>query len=104
MPDLVVDVEGLRRLAQSLAMVKEGLEDTRATIDRNESALGSAKVVDALSEFEDNWDDGRGRVVKNIEGVVGPVEESAAAYEQTDQDLADGLRTNEGSGPGPQAV
>lgn len=49
-------------------------------------------VSDALDSFESNWDDGRGQIDKNMQAMQEILDESVRAYEQTDQELADGLR------------
>lgn len=92
MPDLEVDVEGLERLVSSLAAIKDGLDHTRRVVDGTAADMGSADVARALDRFEDHWDDGRGRVSANIEGIVGGLQEAARAYRQADDDLASGLR------------
>lgn len=91
MPDLRVDIAGLEALVGSLASVREGLDQTRSVVDGSERAMGSSEVSAALSDFEDHWDDGRGVLKENLEGIVSAVEESAAAYRQTDSDLRDAL-------------
>lgn len=91
MGDLEVDIDGLEALVGSLGQVRDGLDDTKAVIEASEDALGSGDVVDALFDFEDHWEDGRGRVRENIEAIVGAVRDSAEAYRQTDDDLRDAL-------------
>lgn len=49
-------------------------------------------VSDALVSFESSWDDGRGQIDKNMQAMQEILDESVRAYEQTDQELADGLR------------
>lgn len=49
-------------------------------------------VYDALDSFESNWDDGRGQIDSNMQAMQEILDESVRAYEQTDQELADGLR------------
>ncbi|WP_164478030.1 hypothetical protein [Nocardioides pantholopis] len=67
------------------------------------SAMGSEDVAGALDDFENHWDDGRGRVKENIEAIVGAVEESAQAYRQTDTDLREALQEEETSTTAVQA-
>ena len=91
MPDLSVDVEGLRVLSGTLGSVRSDLDATRSVISAGREAIGSDQVYDALDDFENNWDDGRGQINENMQAMQEILDESAAAYEQTDQDLADGL-------------
>lgn len=95
MGDLEVDVHGLESLVTSLAQVRQGLEETRAVVDSSESALGSTDVAHALDDFEDHWDDGRGRIGENIEAISGALSDSAEAYRRTDDDLRAALREGE---------
>lgn len=92
MPDLAVDVQGLRTLASTLRSVRSTLDATRSLIEAGRDDVGDDRVWDALDDFENQWDDGRGQIDKNIEAMSEILDESAGAYEQTDTELADGLR------------
>jgi len=92
MPDLSVDLDGLRTLSSTLGSVRSTLDATRDVIEATRDDLGSGDVYDALDDFEENWDDGRGQIDKNMEAMSEILDESVRAYEQTDQELADGLR------------
>jgi hypothetical protein len=92
MPDLSVDLDGLRTLSSTLGSVRSTLDATRDVIEATRDDLGSDDVYDALDDFEENWDDGRGQIDKNMEAMTEILDESVRAYEQTDQELADGLR------------
>jgi hypothetical protein len=91
-PDLSVDVAGLRTLAGTLRSVRGSLDATRSVIEAARDEVGSDDVYDALDSFESSWDDGRGRIDENIQAMTEILDESADAYEQTDADLADSLR------------
>lgn len=95
MVDLAVDITGLEELVTSLARVREGLEGTRRVVDGSAEAMGSSRVAGALDHFEDHWDDGRGRVVRNIDSMSGSVGKAAHAYRDADDDLRDLLRRRE---------
>jgi hypothetical protein len=88
MPDLSVDLDGLRTLSSTLGSVRSTLDATRDVIEATRDDLGSDDVYDALDDFEANWDDGRGQIDKNIEAMGEILDESADAYEKTDTDLA----------------
>ena len=92
MPDLAVDLEGLRTLSGTLAGVRSSLDATRRVIEAGRDDLGSSVVYDALDSFESHWDDGRGQIDKNMQAMKEVIDESVRAYEQADQELADGLR------------
>lgn len=95
MGDLEVDIDGLEGLVVSLGGVRDGLDQTRSVVNGSASAMGSEDVAGALDDFENHWDDGRGRVKENIEAILGAVEDSAQAYRQTDTDLQQALQEQE---------
>ena len=88
MPDLSVDVAGLRTLAHTIRSVQSTLDDTRSVVDAGRDDVGDSRVFEALDDFENHWDDGRGQIRKNIEAMSEILDESADAYEQTDTELA----------------
>lgn len=95
MVDLSVDVVGLGRMASAMRAVKEGLDDTRSVIDGVGDSLGSSDVHEALLDFEDHWDDGRGRINDNLDDMQQVLGDSMEAYQQVDQDLTDALTKEE---------
>ncbi len=98
MPDLSVDLDGLRTLSTTLAGVRSDLDATRRVIEAARDEVGSDVVYDALDSFESRWDDGRGQIDKNMQAMQEILDESVRAYEQTDQELADGLRASTSGG------
>ena len=98
MPDLSVDLVGLRTLSTTLAGVRSELDATRRVIEAARDEVGSDVVYDALDSFESKWDDGRGQIDKNMQAMQEILDESVRAYEQTDEELADGLRASTSGG------
>jgi hypothetical protein len=98
MPDLSVDLDGLRTLSTTLAGVRADLDATRRVIEAARDEVGSDVVYDALDAFESAWGDGRGQIDKNMQAMQEILDESVRAYEQTDQELADGLRASTSGG------
>lgn len=98
MPDLSVDLDGLRTLSATLAGVRSELDATRRVIEAARDEVGSDVVYDALDSFESKWDDGRGQIDKNMQAMQEILDESVRAYEQTDEELADGLRASTSGG------
>ena len=84
---LVVDMEGLIDLSASLARLTENLDATRRLIDGVREDLGSGDLWEALDDFENNWDDGRGQINKNMVAMGEVVVEAVDAYDQVDEDL-----------------
>jgi Excreted virulence factor EspC, type VII ESX diderm len=91
MADLVVDGVGLSTLSSTLSSITDNLDATRSTIDAVRDDLGSGDLWDALDDFEDNWDDGRGQIDKNMKAMRELLEAAVKAYDDADQELADGL-------------
>lgn len=98
MPDLSVDLDGLRTLSTTLAGVRSDLDATRRVIEAARDEVGSDVVYDALDSFESKWDDGRGQIDKNMQAMQEILDESVRAYEQADAELADGLRASTSGG------
>lgn len=98
MPDLSVDLDGLRTLSTTLAGVRSDLDATRRVIEAARDEVGSDVVYDALDSFESRWGDGRGQIDKNMQAMQEILDESVRAYEQTDEELADGLRASTSGG------
>jgi Excreted virulence factor EspC, type VII ESX diderm len=98
MPDLSVDVAGLRTLSGTLRSVRDALVATRSVVEAGRDEVGSDDVYDALGSFESSWDDGRGQINENMQAMTEILDESAAAYEQTDHELASGLRAQMDTG------
>jgi uncharacterized alpha-E superfamily protein len=91
MADLVVDGVGLSTLSSTLSSITDNLDATRSTIDAVRDDLGSGDLWDALDDFENNWDDGRGQIDKNMKAMRELLEAAVKAYDDADQELADGL-------------
>ncbi|NNM44400.1 type VII secretion target [Knoellia koreensis] len=89
---LVVDLDGLRTLSSTLTTVTNDLNATRKVIEAARGDLGAAEVYEALDSFENNWDDGRGQIDKNMKAMKEVLDESVKAYEQVDGELDRQLR------------
>jgi hypothetical protein len=89
---LVVDIDGLRDLGSTLTRITDGLDATRRTIDGVRFDLGSGDLWDALDDFENNWDDGRGQIDKNMKAMREVLEDFVKAYEDADAELERQLR------------
>jgi len=97
---LVVDIDGLTDLSSSLTRITDGLNATRRTIDGVRADLGSGDLWDALDDFENNWDDGRGQIDKNMKAMKEVIDDSVKAYADADAELERQLR--EQSEPRPE--
>lgn len=93
MPDLQVDLDGLRSFARRLDRICDALKDAETVLRGEDDALGDGTVVAALHRFEDRWRDGREKIEDNASTLSKMVTESAATYQQADDDLAASLTT-----------
>ena len=91
MPDLVVDGVGLTALSATLSRITDNLDATRKTIEAVRNDLGSGEVWEALDDFENNWDDGRGQIEKNMNSMRELLDAAVKAYGDADQELSDSL-------------
>jgi hypothetical protein len=89
---LVVDIDGLANLSSALTRITDGLNATRRTIDGVRADLGSGDLWDALDDFENNWDDGRGQINKNMVAMREVIDDSVKAYADADAELERQLR------------
>ncbi len=94
MPDLSVDLGGLQALSTTLSGVRSSLDATRRVVEAARDDVGSDVVYAALDAFETAWDDGRGQIDQNMQAVQEILDEAVRAFQQTDQELADGLTTS----------
>lgn len=95
---LEVDMEGLRTLGTTLTSITDNLNATRSLIDGVRSELGSSEVWDALDDFENDWDDGRGQIDKNMKAMKDIMDEAVQTYDDADAELQKSLTESEESG------
>ena len=86
--DLQVDYDLLSTSAKQLAQIRrefKGMEDWKHDI---ETLLGDRRVRSAMSDFVDNWDKNRKRLVEEIEEVGKMVKTTSDAFKGLDAQLA----------------
>lgn len=88
---LIVDTDGLRSLSSTMTSIADSLDATRGLINGVRAEVGSEQVWDALSDFENHWDDGRGQIKKNMTAAREVLDEAARVYDETDAELANQL-------------
>ncbi len=94
MADLVVDLDGLDRLAGALERIQSQLARAKADLHAGSDVLGDSEVVDGLDRFEERWRDGRKSISENAETLHTMLTESVRTYTDADQQLAAGLSTS----------
>lgn len=88
MPDLFVDLAGLRSFSRRLDRICDALDDAERVLRGADDALGDATVVSALHRFEKRWRDGREKVQDNAATLARMVDASVQAFRDADDDLA----------------
>jgi len=86
--DLQVDYVLLSTSAKQLGQIRRefnGLEGWKRDI---KALVGDSRVQKAMSDFVDNWDKNRKRLVKEIEEVGKMVTETSKAFENLDDELS----------------
>ncbi|MDQ0715407.1 hypothetical protein QFZ55_004859 [Streptomyces luteogriseus] len=88
MSDLVVDFGLLSTSAKQLKAIQTEFRNLADWRDDIESAVGAPALKEAMTEFIDNWDDNRKRLLESLEAVGKMVEGTRDAFKGLDDDLA----------------
>ena len=80
-------MDGLSTLGTTLSSITDTLNATRSLIEAVRSDLGSGDVWDALDDFENDWDDGRGQIEKNMKAMKQIMDDCVKAYNDGDEEL-----------------
>lgn len=88
---LEVDMQGLLTLGTTLSSITDNLDATRSLIESVRDELGSGDVWDALDDFENNWDDGRGQIDENLKAMKEVMDEAVSTYDDADAELQTSL-------------
>lgn len=87
----------LSDLAGHLRWLQKRFDSQAELVSGYEDALGSDEVADALHSFANNWSDKRRELSKMLQQAAGYVMHAAEAYENTEEDLTQGIRDSSGS-------
>jgi hypothetical protein len=91
---LTVNLDGLTEFANQLETIRSGMDSARSWMNEFSGDLGGPDVDDAIGNFESHWRDGRGRVDKNCEQLIGMAKQAVEGIRKADNDLRDQLRTD----------
>lgn len=91
---LTVNLDGLADFATQLETIRTGMDSARSWMNEFSGDLGGRDVDGAISNFESHWRDGRGRVDKNCEQLIGMAKQAVEAIRKADNDLRDQLTTS----------
>ncbi|BDE41152.1 hypothetical protein SLITK23_43970 [Streptomyces lividans] len=96
MSDLTVDFELLKTSTKQLNAIHREFKDLGEWKDDIASVVGASQIKSAMTDFIDNWDDNRKRLVESLEKVGKMVEGTRDAFKSLDEELAKpGKRKNE---------
>ncbi|MFD3313094.1 hypothetical protein [Streptomyces sp. NPDC058694] len=87
-PDLAVDFELLSRSAKQLSFIRNEFKNLRDWKDDVKSVVGASELKEAMTDFIDNWDDNRKRLLESLETVGKLVEGTRDAFANLDDELA----------------
>lgn len=88
MSDLTVDFELLKTSAKQLNAIRTEFNDLGEWKDDITSVVGASELRGAMTDFIDNWDDNRKRLVESLEEVGKMVEGTRDAFKGLDDELA----------------
>ncbi|XKK58873.1 hypothetical protein HFP71_22150 [Streptomyces sp. ARC32] len=88
MSDLTVDLELLKSSAKQLNAIRKEFRDLDDWKDDITSAVGASELRGAMTDFIDNWDKNRKRLVESLEKVGEMVEGTRDAFKSLDDELA----------------
>ncbi|GGV76823.1 hypothetical protein [Streptomyces massasporeus] len=88
MSDLVVDFDLLSTSSKQLKAIQTEFRNLGEWKDDIKSVVGAAELKDAMTDFIDNWDDNRKRLLESLETVGKMVEGTRDAFAKVDDELA----------------
>ncbi|WP_217164742.1 hypothetical protein [Streptomyces sp. AC512_CC834] len=88
MSDLTVDLELLKTSAKQLNAIRKEFKNLDDWKDDITSAVGAPELRGAMTDFIDNWDKNRKRLVESLEEVGKMVEGTRDAFKSLDDKLA----------------
>ncbi|MFF9103372.1 hypothetical protein ACF1AU_22625 [Streptomyces rubrogriseus] len=88
MSDLTVDFELLKTSTKQLNAIHREFRDLGEWKGDITSVVGAYQLRSAMTDFIDNWDDNRKRLVESLEKVGKMVEGTRDAFKSLDEELA----------------
>ncbi|MFB7090890.1 hypothetical protein [Streptomyces sp. NPDC056296] len=88
MSDLVVDLQLLTTSTKQLKAIQTEFHNLGAWKDDIKSVVGAPELKKAMTDFIDNWDDNRKRLVESLESVGKMVAGTRDAFKGLDDDLS----------------
>ncbi|MDI6521194.1 hypothetical protein QMA61_33980 [Streptomyces coelicoflavus] len=88
MSDLIVDLQLLTTSAKQLKEIQTEFRDLGAWKDDIKSVVGAPELKEAMTDFIDNWDQNRKRLIDSLETVGKMVSGTRDAFEGLDDELS----------------
>jgi flagellar biosynthesis chaperone FliJ len=88
MSDLIVDFALLDTSSKQLKEIQREFKDLDEWKSDIKSVVGAAALKEAMTDFIDNWDDNRERLLEDLENVGKMVEGTRDAFKGLDDELA----------------
>ncbi|MEU1051261.1 hypothetical protein ABZ397_01620 [Streptomyces sp. NPDC005876] len=88
MSDLIVDFTLLDTSSKQLKEIQREFKDLDEWKSDIKSVVGAAALKEAMTDFIDNWDDNRERLLEDLENVGKMVEGTRDAFKGVDDELA----------------
>ncbi|KAB1144182.1 hypothetical protein F7R91_22770 [Streptomyces luteolifulvus] len=88
MSDLIVDFALLSKSAKQLSEIQAEFKNLGEWKDDITSVVGASELKEAMTDFIDNWDDNRKRLLESLEEVGKQVEGTRDAFKGLDDELA----------------
>lgn len=88
MSDLQVCVTQLEGLSSDLEGIVAALTHANGSMQFDVDEVGGSEVHDALSHFDDNWDDRRELLARSVGQVAAMAHQSAEVFRDADDKLA----------------
>ncbi|MGW6061114.1 hypothetical protein [Streptomyces sp. NPDC055189] len=92
MSDLTVDYELLNKSAKQLGAIQREFKNLGEWKDDIKAVVGASGIKGAMSDFIDNWDDNRKRLLESLDAVGAMVEGTRNAFCGLDDKLSESGR------------
>lgn len=88
MSDLIVDFDLLKTSAKQLNAIQYEFKNLGEWKDDITSVVGASELKEAMTDFIDNWDDNRKKLLESLESVGKMVEGTRDTFKKLDDELA----------------
>ena len=88
MSDLIVDFTLLSTSAKQLNAIEKEFKELGEWKDDVTSVVGASELKKAMTDFIDNWDDNRKKLLEDLDSVGKMVEGTRDAFKSVDDELA----------------